>query len=329
MYEKHVGRFTPITTPLFDILSKVVIPTGDPLQPPVSLLINCLFAIPLPKNYTYSKESVERLVDLLEQCLKAYTKDHPKLDREMVPLMLTILRLSESSDKAAKAVLAEKIFPTEKDREEVLGRGTTLPHILLGHVTNPIAANFTQTTLSIYFELADRDPQVFVTTVGFGNAAGFLAAKGIKMSESDMKKSANSGPSFAINPITGQKLDMEDVSDVPEMTDEEKEREAERLFVLFERYVLLCVLERSSSNELYADYEPRVSWTLRTPSQRPSMKAALKSCRTTMTKTRMRRSRRFWPISTLNLGFTPAVHIKYIISSYFICALSGPWVVMW
>lgn len=38
-----------------------------------------------------------------------------------------------------------------------------------------------------------------------------------------------------INPITGQRTDMEPVDTGPEMTDLEKEREAERLFVLFER----------------------------------------------------------------------------------------------
>jgi hypothetical protein len=38
-----------------------------------------------------------------------------------------------------------------------------------------------------------------------------------------------------INPITGQRLEAESIPDIAEMTDEEKEREAERLFVLFER----------------------------------------------------------------------------------------------
>ncbi|PHH51647.1 Synembryn-like protein C3E7.04c [Ceratocystis fimbriata CBS 114723] len=234
MYEKQVDKFSPTTSPLFDLLTKVAIPKDDPLQPPVTLLINCLFAIPLPNNYTYSKESVARLIELLELSLAAYEKDNTKVDRDILPLMLTILRLSESSDKAAKQAVCDKIFPSEKDREEALGRGTTLPHKLLHQVSNPIAANFCQTTLNIYFELAERSPQAFVTVVGFGNAAGFLASKGIKMSESEINQN-NNGPSYAINPITGQRLDMEDVSDLPEMTDEEKEREAERLFVLFER----------------------------------------------------------------------------------------------
>jgi hypothetical protein len=38
-----------------------------------------------------------------------------------------------------------------------------------------------------------------------------------------------------INPITGQYVSSEKQPDLKDMTDEEKEREAERLFVLFER----------------------------------------------------------------------------------------------
>ena len=46
-----------------------------------------------------------------------------------------------------------------------------------------------------------------------------------------------------INPITGQMKDMEPRDNGPEMTDEEKEREAERLFVLFERLKATGVME--------------------------------------------------------------------------------------
>lgn len=37
-----------------------------------------------------------------------------------------------------------------------------------------------------------------------------------------------------VNPITGQFFDMEEITDAPEMTEEGNEREAEKLFVLFE-----------------------------------------------------------------------------------------------
>jgi len=45
------------------------------------------------------------------------------------------------------------------------------------------------------------------------------------------------GGHATVNPITGQLLQMEEQVEMEEMTQEEKEREAERLFVLFERFV--------------------------------------------------------------------------------------------
>lgn len=48
--------------------------------------------------------------------------------------------------------------------------------------------------------------------------------------------STQSASDREVNPITGQFLDEEDQGpSLADMTDEEKEREAERLFVLFER----------------------------------------------------------------------------------------------
>jgi hypothetical protein len=49
-------------------------------------------------------------------------------------------------------------------------------------------------------------------------------------------QSGSGDESANINPITGQTLESEPTVEMPAMTDEEKEREAERLFVLFERY---------------------------------------------------------------------------------------------
>lgn len=68
--------------------------------------------------------------------------------------------------------------------------------------------------------------------IGYGNAAGFLFNKGLASAPSEESALGDA----ALNPITGTNI----VSPPPiEMTDEEKEAEAERLFVLFDR------LERS------------------------------------------------------------------------------------
>jgi hypothetical protein len=71
--------------------------------------------------------------------------------------------------------------------------------------------------------------------VGYGNAIGFLMNRNIPLQPPSTSQSSNSNER-EVNPITGQFLDEENQGpSLADMTDEEKEREAERLFVLFER----------------------------------------------------------------------------------------------
>ena len=79
--------------------------------------------------------------------------------------------------------------------------------------------------------------------VGYGNVAGFLFNKGILSAPPPPTGGAAGAPETTadgtpINPITGIAQNTEPL---PQMTDEEKEREAEKLFVLFDR------LERSGA----------------------------------------------------------------------------------
>jgi hypothetical protein len=75
---------------------------------------------------------------------------------------------------------------------------------------------------------------LLISQVGYGNVAGFLFNKGIVTGP----PSSGEGSGFAdpegpqINPITG--AIQEERADI-EMTEEEREQEAERLFVLFDR----------------------------------------------------------------------------------------------
>ncbi|GAA5796269.1 hypothetical protein HPULCUR_001639 [Helicostylum pulchrum] len=71
----------------------------------------------------------------------------------------------------------------------------------------------------------------FTQQVGYGNAIGYLVNKGIAMETPTTDETEEKD----INPITGQYVSSEKQPDFKDMTDEEKEREAERLFVLFER----------------------------------------------------------------------------------------------
>ena len=94
------------------------------------------------------------------------------------------------------------------------------------------------------FELSDQDAATFVRNVGYGFASGFLLTHHLPVPRIGSVASSEGGDRGAmvtsvdgqeINPVTGQRRDMEPVDHRPAMTDEEKEREAERLFVLFER----------------------------------------------------------------------------------------------
>jgi hypothetical protein len=72
--------------------------------------------------------------------------------------------------------------------------------------------------------------------VGYGNVAGFLFHKGIFAAPSG--EGGSNAPTTTvdgtpINPITG--IAEREQPTLPDMSDEEKEREMEKLFVLFDR----------------------------------------------------------------------------------------------
>lgn len=77
--------------------------------------------------------------------------------------------------------------------------------------------------------------------IGYGNCAGFLLSKD-QSSIGDFKPVQDS----TINPITGS-VDHGSNAGLADMTEEEKEREAERLFVLFERLNATGVVKVTNS----------------------------------------------------------------------------------
>jgi len=69
---------------------------------------------------------------------------------------------------------------------------------------------------------------------GYGNVAGFLFHKGVfSAPQASSSSLTGSSTSDQIDPITGTVVQPK--AELPEMSDEEKEREMEKLFVLFDR----------------------------------------------------------------------------------------------
>ncbi|SPO05686.1 uncharacterized protein DNG_08373 [Cephalotrichum gorgonifer] len=230
--------FIPSVQPILDMLEAVPIPP-QPMQLPLSLLVSCLASIPFHdksrKGTSFPDSSVDKLVDIVDLSLKAYAGKMTEMN--LLTPIVALLHLAQAVDaeSSAQKRLQARLLPSEEDRKHVLGKGTTLPHRLLKFASNSVAQELRESTLSILFELSNKDPRKFVHNVGFGNAAGFLNTKGIEVSQGDMGADATDTDDVPVNPITGQRIDMEPEVHLPEMTMEEKEREAERLFVLFER----------------------------------------------------------------------------------------------
>lgn len=209
---------------------------SPPLQPPVSSLIACLASLPVHKVQSFPELAVEKLTDILRLAIPAYAR--PGWERDLMPLLVVLLRIAQSDSPTAHTGLCEYLLPVAQDRAVPLGQGDSLPHALLRLAATSMEAELRELVLSLFFELSGKDSSQFVSNVGFGNAAGFLASRGIQISQDDLSEGEGASGEPRFNPITGQLRDLESQPSLPEMTIEEKEREAERLFVLFERFVL-------------------------------------------------------------------------------------------
>ncbi|KAF7318027.1 hypothetical protein HMN09_00310000 [Mycena chlorophos] len=166
------------------------------------------------------------------------------LDDDLSPLVVLITRLC-SADEQSRTRTREWLCPADLDRSAAAGslesRADMLGRCLrlLGSVYH---ARLKDSVGEMLFAMCDSDASTMSTLLGYGNVAGFLFNKGIMSAPPPPTSStgatstaaalaAASGPN--INPITGTTNAPREPE--PEMTQEEKEREMEKLFVLFDR----------------------------------------------------------------------------------------------
>jgi hypothetical protein len=251
------GAFSPALPHILILLTRRPILSSKPLEAPISPLVNALINLPLdtkdnltvffPK--TSPNVNMDRLIEILEKSIKCYTDN--ELEENLSPLLTLVRKAYEIAPKDVQDHVQRALLPSVEDRKEILGRGTTLPSRLLRLSTNPITPQVRESISSLLFELSDKNAQKFVQNVGYGFASGFLFQHNVPVPENALEawstsgsESSNARPSQdsrlsdlagKVNPVTGQLLDMEAVLEMEDMTQEEKEREAERLFVLFER----------------------------------------------------------------------------------------------
>ena len=247
-YPNRVSLFTKTIEPITWLLTHLILPNPT-LQTPITSLINALLNLDLPgtvedeskKNSPLFPASdppsiTQRLILILDKGIRS-EKDIEKLEITATPIISVLRRVNVIAPSSIVKIMKDELLPSSTDRAQPLGRSDTLSSRLLRLTTSPAAPKLKEQISYLLFELSDCDALTFTRNVGYGYAAGFLMTHNIPAPES----LRTPGPQITtvdgleINPITGQRRDMESDDTEPEMTDEEKEREAEKLFVLFER----------------------------------------------------------------------------------------------
>jgi hypothetical protein len=257
----RAGAFSPSLVYILIIITHRAISGTKPLEPPIAPLVNALMNLPLetkdntatlfPKNMP--TVNVDRLTDILEKSIKAYTDD--ELEQLVSPLLTLLRKVYEIAPKEVKRHMERGLLPSDTDRREILGRGQTLPSRLLRLSSNPTTPQVREAVSNLLFDLSGKDARNFVQNIGYGFASGFLFQHNVPIPENALEAWSTSGSEGSatrasqdsrnlerrVNPITGQLLEQEERIVEEEMTQEEKEMEAEKLFVLFERFVAHCI----------------------------------------------------------------------------------------
>ncbi|KAK7205875.1 guanine nucleotide exchange factor [Myxozyma melibiosi] len=215
------------------------------LVPTTSSVVTCLLKLPATEETYFPKEEplsvIALLFEMVESRMRLNGLDDPKLDDSIAPALLVLRSAIKSTNSTAvKDYVQSKILPSESERDKPLGTSSSFQSLLLQTASRPNLEKSRETIYQMMFEACDEDARKFISKIGYGFAAGFLINHKIAIPQDSLREAEeylDSQRSVGINPVTGQRLDAElaDRPSLAEMTDEEKEREAERLFVLFER----------------------------------------------------------------------------------------------
>jgi hypothetical protein len=237
--------FTQSIPYMLKIISRIDVPP-QPLDGLIGYLVNALSTLDLsdkPGKFESSPFfpklnpncNVDKLINVLDAAVRHYETN--ELETRIVPLIQLLITIYEQAPEGPRKYMEWLLLPEDQDRSVPIGRTDTLSSKLLMLSTTP-SVHLKTAISELFFVLSGKNPENLTKNIGYGFAAGFLASRGIEIpqdaNEAFATNQSNINPAF--NPITGQRWDAEPQDTGPAMTEEEREREAERLFVLFERY---------------------------------------------------------------------------------------------
>ncbi|CAO3599773.1 unnamed protein product [Absidia cylindrospora] len=265
-----LDAFRECLLPILQIILLIPPPRPLPLSPPHSHAIHALMQYPcsiIVQMWNENKHAlfpaveddkecrllvVKKMTELLHDSLLYLIPDgesstppdrqHYNLDAILSPMVLVIRNLAYG-DIRLRSLMADALLPQQSDRMTPVHQGKRLSAYLIRLMTSAMLPQTRNAVCETLFVVCDQDANQFTNKVGYGNAIGFLVNKGIAM-EPPGEQGHDNDPSI-INPITGQYVSAERDQGpaLADMTDEEKEREAEKLFVLFERLKRIGIID--------------------------------------------------------------------------------------
>ncbi|KAH8588702.1 guanine nucleotide exchange factor [Bisporella sp. PMI_857] len=245
--------FSPALPHILLLLARRPVYESKPLEAPIGTLINALLNLPLEQkdnlHQFFPKETpslhVDRLIEILDKSTKVYIDDD--LESLVSPLLALMRKVYEIAPEKVQKHIQRFLLPAHDDRKQPLSRSESLAGRLLRLSTNATTPQIRESISTLLFDLSDKDATKMVQNIGYGFASGFLFSHNVPIpenaleawstnnSESSQPRASDDSSSKPFNPITGQHLESEPDIKMPQMSQAEKEREAERLFVLFER----------------------------------------------------------------------------------------------
>jgi hypothetical protein len=268
-YPDLVQKFSPSIEPLVRLIINHPLPS-PPLKTPITYILNALLNLDLAsceKKTTFGPETrssplfpysnpeqvADRLTSIFNKAI--VTMPENELDQAAAPLCTLIRRLYELAQPQMKEWMRWIMLPRERDRDKPLGQGDTMAARLLRLSCSPGLPTLRENISNLLFELSDKDANKFVRNIGYGFASGFLMSHNMEIPASaeeagSISTDTDTSAGAAYNPVTGQRISAEEADQAGreklrdvEMTPEEKEREAEKLFVLFERLKATGVMD--------------------------------------------------------------------------------------
>ncbi|KDN52099.1 hypothetical protein K437DRAFT_40034 [Tilletiaria anomala UBC 951] len=206
--------------------------TGTQIPPLLTALVGILDRT--TKRYFSAPDVDSALVN------KQAAKDSVKVEDLLQPLLLLVRKLA-AEDAGARAHLRNILAPPEIDRSIGLDKRTDLTGRLVRFMGSALFPRLMRAAGELFLSLYNGNPQELSSQIGYGPSIGFLLSVNLAGSvpkPPEARSGSAFGQSRPVNPITGsyEPTAAEKARDpINQMTDEEKEAEAEKLFSLFDR----------------------------------------------------------------------------------------------